>query len=111
MSIDELTIGEAKKLSLLFAPMSNNTSHSMKVGTSYLIRTVTYFYTGRLVSVTDSDIVLEEAAWIADTGRFSDALKLGSLSEIEPYPNAVIVSRASIVDLSEWTHRLPREQK
>ena len=83
----------------------------MKVGMSYLIRTATYFYTGRLVSVTDSDIILEEAAWIADTGRFSDALKLGILSEIEPYPNTVIINRASIVDLSEWTHKLPREQK
>ena len=68
-------------------------------------------YTGRLVSVTESDIVLEDAAWIADSGRYSDALAEGTLDEVEPYPNSVGVSRASIVDFAVWEHPLPREQK
>ena len=86
-------------------------SHSFEVGKAYLIRTVTMAYTGRVVAVTESDVVLDEAAWIADTGRFSDALTTGQLSEIEPYPGRVAVGRGAIVDFSEWSHALPRKQK
>ena len=86
-------------------------SHSFEIGKAYLIRTVTLHYTGRLVAVTDSDIVLENAAWIANTGRFADCLRKGILSEVEPYPDRVVVSRDVIVDYTEWTHELPRDQK
>ena len=90
---------------------NTGTSHSFEIGSCYLIRTVTMMYTGRLVSVTESDIVLEDAAWIADSGRYANALAEGTLNEVEPYPNRVGVSRASIVDFAVWTHPLPREQK
>ena len=60
-------------------------NHSFDVGKSYLIRSVTMYYTGRLASVTDTDLVLEDAAWIADTGRFATALKTGELNEVEPF--------------------------
>jgi len=86
-------------------------SHSFVIGSKYLIRTVTMHYTGRLESVTDSDIVLSDAAWIADTGRYSEALTKGSLAEVEPYPGDVIVSRGVIVDAAIWDHGLPRETK
>src|SRR3990167_4090803 len=46
-----------------------------KIGKCYLIRTVTMIDTGRLVEVTEQELVLEDAAWIADTGRFADALQ------------------------------------
>jgi hypothetical protein len=81
------------------------------IGEAYLIRTVTMIYTGCLVALTPTDFVLEDAAWIADTGRFADALASGSLSEVEPYPGSVIVSRAAYVDASVWRHPLPRHQK
>lgn len=81
------------------------------IGQSYLIRTVTMIYTGRLAALTPTDFVLEDAAWIADTGRFATALASGFLEEVEPYPGSVIVSRASYVDASVWKHPLPREQK
>ncbi len=86
-------------------------SHSIKVGEAYLIRTVTMHYTGRVVNVTDSDIELSDAAWIADTGRFHDALKNGTLNEVEPYVGNVFVSRGCIVDFTRWRHALPRDQK
>ena len=86
-------------------------NHSFVLGQAYLIRTVTYFYTGRLVAVTDADLVLEDAAWIADTGRFATALQTGVLNEVEPYPSSVIVGRGAIVDVCEWLHALPRDQK
>ena len=86
-------------------------SYSFEVGKAYLIRTVTMHYTGRVIRVTDTDVVLGDAAWIADTGRYADSLKSGSLSEIEPYPDRVCVSRGAIVDFCEWAHELPRVQK
>ena len=77
------------------------------IGRAYLIRTVTYFALGRLTHVGDKELVLEEASWVADTGRFGDALKTGRLLEVEPFPAELIVGRAAIVDATEWTHTLP----
>ena len=84
---------------------------SLKIGVCYLIRTVTHYYTGRIKSVSPTDVVLQDAAWIPDTGRYSDALRTGTLAEVEPYPNEVIISCAAVVDAAEWKHPLPREQK
>ena len=91
--------------------VSGGKSHSFIVGQAYLIRTVTMHYTGRVVTVTDSDVWLEDAAWIADTGRYSDSLKTGELAEIEPYPQGVAVARGGIIDFAPWIHKLPRVQK
>ena len=82
-----------------------------KVGKAYFIRTVTMYMTGRLIKVTPTELVLEEAAWIADTGRFSSAMKTGSFSEVEPYNGPVIVGRGSIIDAQEWSLVLPKEVK
>lgn len=54
-----------------------NAEHPYTVGTTYIIRTVTMYYTGRLQSVWPGELVLSDAAWIADTGRFSTALSTG----------------------------------
>jgi hypothetical protein len=86
-------------------------SHSFEIGKAYLIRTVTTYFTGRVVDVTDSDVLLEDAAWIADTGRFANSLADGTLSEVEPYPGRVAVCRGAMVDFSEWKFQLPRAQK
>ena len=84
---------------------------SLVIGTKYLIRTVTHYYTGRLVAVTDTDLVLAGAAWIADMGRFSDALKNGTLNVVEPFPGNAIVFRGGLIDAAEWNHELPKAQK
>lgn len=81
-----------------------------------MIRTVTHIDVGRLKFVTDNEIVLEDVSWIADTGRFMDALKDGlesqSNSEIEPFPKGeVIIGRGSIIDACEYKHKLPDKQK
>ena len=76
-----------------------------------LIRTVTMIYTGHVVDIDAHTIALDDAAWIADTGRFADALTTGNLSEVEPYPKTVYVARAAVVDITFWTHDLPRVQK
>ena len=99
MNIDEMTIGQARQLSQLFCKDSDSSACPWEIGSIYLIRTVTMIDTGRLVAVTPQELVLEDAAWIADTGRFSDALKSLSFNEIEPFPDGrVIVGRGGIID-------------
>lgn len=92
------------------SPASKSAEH-WKIGYNYLIRTVTMIDTGRLVAISDHELVLEDAAWIADTGRFADALRSGSFSEVEPFPDGrVIVGRAALIDACEIA-ALPRTQK
>ena len=113
MNINDLTIGEAKESASILGgnASTKQDDNSFALGEKYLIRTVTMMYTGKLARVTKHDILLTDAAWIADSGRYADALKKGTLNEIEPYPNEVAVSRAAIVDFAIWSHDLPREQK
>lgn len=70
------------------------------VGERYFIRTVTMSLSGRLVEVTPQELVLSEAAWIADTGRFATFLSGAEPSEIEPFPQdrEVIVGRGAVID-------------
>lgn len=86
-------------------------AHPYTTGKNYLIRTVTHYYTGTLVGVYKDELVLKDAAWIADTGRFNEALAKGTLSEVEPIPHEVIIGRGSIVDANLWVHLLPRDVK
>lgn len=110
MDIDNLTIKEVKHIqSLLKGP--SEPSHPYRVGENYFIRTVTHHLTGKLVKVTSKELVLEDAAWIADDGRFHDALKTGVLKEVEPFPDEIIVGRGALIDACVWKHKLPREQK
>lgn len=84
-----------------------------EIGKAYLIRTVTHIDMGIVKAVGDKELVLSQASWIADTGRFHDTLKGGpsKLSEIEPYTHDVILGRGAIIDATFWPHELPREQK
>lgn len=80
------------------------------LGKKVLIRTVTYFSVGKVESVEDGFIKLSTASCVYDTGRFADALKKGTLNEVEPV-GEVYVSLGSIVDMFRWEHELPTEQK
>lgn len=81
-------------------------------GDYMLIRTVTMTLTGRLVGVYPQELVLTNAAWIADTGRFADAVASSEFSEVEPFPadRHVIVGRGAIIDAVE-IDTLPTKQK
>lgn len=111
MDIENVTLGELRRLREILSGGHQGQSHSITIGKSYLFRTVTMHYTGRVAAVTDTDVVLEDAAWIADTGRYSDSLKTGELGEVEPYPDRVVICRGAVVDFVEWKHALPRDQK
>lgn len=83
-----------------------------EIGKPYFIRTVTHHYTGMLVAVGDKELLLDGAAWIADDGRFQDALGKSEFSEVEMYPpnSKVIIGRASILD-AVAIQKIPTSQK
>lgn len=80
------------------------------VGEKFFFRTVTYHLTGRVKKVIGSILELENAAWIADSGRFMQAIKEGTLNEVEPVGRAYI-NVNSITDFFPWKHPLPEKQK
>jgi hypothetical protein len=111
MKIDDLTIGEAKQLAAMFAAKPTSDDSAWEIGKNYLIRTVTMIDTGRLVAVTPNELVIEDAAWIADTGRFAEALTSLSFNEVEPFPEGrVVIGRGSLIDAVQ-IKGLPRTQK
>ncbi len=110
MDINSLTIGEARELSAMFSKPANE--HPFNIGANYFIRTVTHHLTGTLVQVGPQELVLTGAAWIADDGRFMEAVAESKFSEVEPFPadKKVIVGRASIIDAVE-IKTMPTSQK
>ena len=92
---------------------SSKAQSPLRVGNKVFIRAVTHYLTGEVVIVNRDEIVLRNAAWIADTGRWSEALRSGTLSEVEPYPDdlLVCVGRGAVVDYCDWHHELPRVTK
>jgi hypothetical protein len=113
INIDELTLGQLKELRLTLGQSPQTSApHPYEVGKNYFLRTVTHHLTGRLVEVGPQELVLEDAAWIADDGRFSDAMATGAFDEVEPYPEGrLIVGRASLIDAKTIPFALPRSKK
>jgi len=80
------------------------------IGKKFFFRTVTYHMTGEVVKRIGHILELKNAAWIADSGRFEQAIKEGNLSEVEPVGQAFI-NLDSVVDFFPWKHKLPNKQK
>ena len=83
------------------------------VGKKLFIRTVTYHLTGEVKEIIGFGTVkffhLKNASWIADSGRFEQAIKDGELNEVEPVGEA-FVNVNSITDMFPWKHKLPNKQ-
>lgn len=115
IDIDDLTLGQLKEIAQQFnSQVSTSTSASSdfwKIGKPYLIRTVTMIDAGTLVAVTEHEIILQDASWIANTGRFSAALESCDYSEVEPFPAGLVaIGRGSIVEAVMIT-KVPRTVK
>ena len=81
------------------------------IGKAFFFRTVTYHMVGKVVAQYGGGIVqLADASWIADSGRFMQAIKDGKLSEVEPVGEAFLNIK-SVTDFFPWNHALPTEQK
>ena len=79
------------------------------IGEKFFFRTVTYHLTGRVRKVIGNILELENAAWIADSGRFMNAIKEGKLSEVEPVGRAYL-NMQTVTDFFPWKFPLPEEQ-
>jgi len=116
MKLEDITIGQAREIAALFGKVNPSTietpSHPYAVGANYLIRTVTMTYTGKLVEVGGKELVLVDAAWIPDSGRWADAVAKCQFAEVEPYPDGerVIIGRGAILDAVK-INIIPRSQK
>lgn len=80
------------------------------VGKSFYFRTVTYHLVGNVKKVMGNFLELKEASWVADSGRFMNAIRDGVLSEVEPVGTA-FVNLQSVTDFFNWKHSLPKDQK
>jgi hypothetical protein len=94
------------------ASKSKGNGFPVAIGENILVRTVTMIQVGRLVAVGEHELTLEDAAWVADTGRFATMLATGKAEEVEPFPDGIcFVGRGAIVDGCPWRHPLLRETK
>jgi hypothetical protein len=84
---------------------------SLNVGQCYLITTPHGSYTGRVKSVSFTDVVLEEAAYVAYLQRRHETLTRGELIVVDPYPDEVILATGFIIEAARWGHPLPRERR
>ena len=83
-------------------PQPPTDGHPYAVGKWYAIRTLTMIQTGKLEAVYEKELLLSNAAWIADTGRWMQFCQSPQNAlEVEPFTNNVIVSRTNIIDVTE----------
>lgn len=80
------------------------------IGKKWFFRTVTYHLVGKVVKRIGSFLQLENASWIAYSGRFMDTIKKGVLDEVEPVGTA-FVNLESVTDFFPWVHPLPNKQQ
>lgn len=90
--------------------ISDFDSYAYFVGKKWYIRTVTYHSVGKIVKIVGNLFMMESASWVADSGRFMQAIKNGVLSEVEPV-GKMFLAINSIIDIFPWTHDLPKDQK
>lgn len=88
----------------------NGAENPFIIGKAYLIRTVTYHMLGKIERISGNFLVLSEASWVADSGRFGTAISSGELNEIE-YVGDAIVSISAIADAFPWGHKIPKASK
>ena len=97
LKINEVEYVRKDSLPVPYTPGKNG---PWEIGQPYYIATVTHHYHGVLVDVTDHELVLSGAAWIADDGRFSPFIKGNSdPREVEPFADEqiVIVGRPALI--------------
>jgi len=80
------------------------------IGRAWFIRTVTYHLVGKIEKRLGDFFLLRDASWVADSGRFTQAIQKGALNEVEPVGDA-LVNITAITDAFPWRHALPTEQK
>ena len=68
-----------------------------EIGADYHVETVTKYYTGTLILVTEQELCLANAAWVPRTGRYHQYIAGAKPSENEPIKGNMIIGRGSII--------------
>jgi hypothetical protein len=101
---------DKEKLIMMLLDNKEDTKSWYEIGGKYIIRTVTMIYTGKLIKEYPDYLLLDNAAWIAETERWTDTLTKCIFKEVEPYPKEVIVYKSAILDVTTLKE-LPSDQK
>ena len=89
---------------------TNHEQIPFKIGEAYFFRTVTYHAAGKIKTIIGKFLVLEEAACIANSRRFQQALMDGVLNEVELVDVEMYLNIDSIVDAFLWKKPLLRSR-
>ena len=117
MNIEELTLKQIREIQALTVgttfQQTQKPQSDYPVDKNVIVRTVTMIYTGKLIQVTESDLVLVDCSWIPETERFMQFVADGKVKECEPYPEGlpVFINRGALLDMCELKKELPRSQK
>ena len=80
------------------------------IGKKVFVRTVTYHLLGEVTKQVGNLVFLKNASWVADSGRFMQFIKDGSINEVEPVGDWFF-NIETVVDGCIWKHSLPTQQK
>lgn len=114
LELGKLTVWQARDvIADLMAFWQEKKQQPYEIGRNYVIRTVTMIYTGRLIEVGDKELVLVDAAWIPETGRWSQFIAAGQIRECEPFPlgRRVVIGRGGLIDAVAVDWQLPKEHQ
>lgn len=110
--------GEIKKMTAMAREVKKQLAdarqplHPFEIGKNYLVRTVTMINVGKCKGVKGDFLILSDASWIGDTGRFHECLRRpGVFNEVEPFKFDVFISMRNIIDATLWPFMLPTEPK
>lgn len=87
-------------------------THPFEVGKKYFIRAVTYHCILEVQEIVGNFLISDNIVWVADSGRFQQAIENGEMNEVEPIrgiQGGVCIN--TIVDFWEWNHNIPSLQK
>jgi len=85
-------------------------SYEDLVGKKLFIRTVNYHHIGKVDKIVGNFLFMKNTVWVADSGRFMNAIENGELNEVEPVGDWFININA-ITDFGIWKHNIPKDQK
>ena len=113
MNIEDLTLKQLRDIQSIFGAAEKSKQHPFEIGKNYIVRTVTMIYTGKLVDVTDQELIMTSVSWIPETERYMQFVAEGKVKECEPYPDhlRVAIGRGALMDAVILEKELPRSQK
>lgn len=84
----------------------------MEAGQQYLFLTLTYYWTGRIVQLSPTEVVIDQAAQVFDIGELEQALAKGEVALCQVLPGEVRVTlRRENTTAIQWKGALPKKSK